>query len=923
MAGAGKGRSTGNNPEDCPVCLTNFDIMQRPHNLPCGHTVCMLCIDKLKEQGRVSCPECRVSHAIPEGGQFPVSFIAEAFIRKMRGAKVAATAASLLPSAKKRKRTAEPADSKEATGFSKKMRFFLQEQEDTVVAAITACRETQSQLDQYQTTLTGWGKWQQQLEDRLQGLVDQSRSAIGLVQQEESRTTTMEVQVKEVEQALQATQEKLHTLKTEEEVGVVVIEVIRCTGEAEQVVQECQECFPDANTVTTIRKVIVASSAALDTSQAVQAALETPTVTTEEPRPQSDPTEPRPQSDPAEPRSQSDPAEPRPQSDPAEPRPQSDPAEPSPQSDPAKPRSQSDPAKPRPQSDPAKPRPQSDPAEPRPQSDPAKPRPQSDPAKPRPQSDPAKPRPQSDPAKPRPQSDPAKPRSQSDPAKPRSLSDPAKPRPQSDPAKPRPQSDPAKPRSQSDPAKPRSQSDPAKPRPQSDPAKPRPQSDPAEPRSQSDPAKPRSQSDPAKPRPQSDPAKSRPQSDPAKPRPQSDPAEPRPQSDPAEPRSQSDPAKPRSQSDPAKPRPQSDPAEPRPQSDPAKPRPQSDPAKPRPQSDPAKPRSQSDPAKAKSQSDPAKPRSQSDPAKPRPQSDPAEPRPQSDPAEPRPQSDPAELRPQSDPAEPRPQSDPAKPRPQSDPAEPRAQSDPAEPRPQSDPDSTIMDRVKLILTLNLKTKDLRSLSQPPLSLIQAGQVFAVCQVEGQRRLARISFEASRLCLHALKEQHHSLDAATLQVSMVVPPSPPCMVFLDLSWPGSSPRRVQIHLSPDTPWGRQFMMMCTGQHGPSYLNTRLFSVGCKGKPGEYVVGGHHKSNDDTLNEGAYSKSGRAGAVRGMAWKDGTQGVCGLFAICTRECRNDIKLPRVFGEVVNGLHVVAEAAQHIKIGEVTVVDCGVVL
>ncbi|XP_050721430.1 histone-lysine N-methyltransferase 2D-like isoform X15 [Eriocheir sinensis] len=860
MAGAGKGRSTGNNPEDCPVCLTNFDIMQRPHNLPCGHTVCMLCIDKLKEQGRVSCPECRVSHAIPEGGQFPVSFIAEAFIRKMRGAKVAATAASLLPSAKKRKRTAEPADSKEATGFSKKMRFFLQEQEDTVVAAITACRETQSQLDQYQTTLTGWGKWQQQLEDRLQGLVDQSRSAIGLVQQEESRTTTMEVQVKEVEQALQATQEKLHTLKTEEEVGVVVIEVIRCTGEAEQVVQECQECFPDANTVTTIRKVIVASSAALDTSQAVQAALETPTVTTEEPRPQSDPTEPRPQSDPAEPRSQSDPAEPRPQSDPAEPRPQSDPAEPSPQSDPAKPRSQSDPAKPRPQSDPAKPRPQSDPAEPRPQSDPAKPRPQSDPAKPRPQSDPAKPRPQSDPAKPRPQSDPAK------------------PRPQSDPAKSRPQSDPAKPRPQSDPAEPRAQSDPAKPRPQSDPAKTRPQSDPAKPRSQSDPAKPRPQSDPAKPRPQSDPAE---------------------------------------------PRPQSDPAEPRPQSDPAKPRPQSDPAKPRPQSDPAKPRSQSDPAKAKSQSDPAKPRSQSDPAKPRPQSDPAEPRPQSDPAEPRPQSDPAELRPQSDPAEPRPQSDPAKPRPQSDPAEPRAQSDPAEPRPQSDPDSTIMDRVKLILTLNLKTKDLRSLSQPPLSLIQAGQVFAVCQVEGQRRLARISFEASRLCLHALKEQHHSLDAATLQVSMVVPPSPPCMVFLDLSWPGSSPRRVQIHLSPDTPWGRQFMMMCTGQHGPSYLNTRLFSVGCKGKPGEYVVGGHHKSNDDTLNEGAYSKSGRAGAVRGMAWKDGTQGVCGLFAICTRECRNDIKLPRVFGEVVNGLHVVAEAAQHIKIGEVTVVDCGVVL
>ncbi|XP_050721271.1 tripartite motif-containing protein 5-like isoform X2 [Eriocheir sinensis] len=307
MAAAGKGRSTGDNPEDCPVCLTNFDdTVQRPHNLPCGHTVCMLCIDKLKEQGRVICPECRVSHAVPEGGQFPVSYIAEAFIKRTRDAKVA-TAASLLPSAKKRKGTAEAADKKEVTGFSKKMRSFLQEQEATVVAAITACREAQSQLDQYQTTLTGWGKRQQHLEDRLQGLVDQSRSARGLVQQENSRTTAMEVKVKEVEQALQAMQETLRTLKTEQEAGVVVTEVFRCTGEAEQVVQECQECFPDASTVTTARKLIVASTAALETSQAVQAALETPTVTTEEPRPQSDPAEPRPQSDPAEPRPQSDP----------------------------------------------------------------------------------------------------------------------------------------------------------------------------------------------------------------------------------------------------------------------------------------------------------------------------------------------------------------------------------------------------------------------------------------------------------------------------------------------------------------------------------------------------------------------------------------------------------------------------------------
>ncbi|XP_050721179.1 uncharacterized protein LOC127001053 [Eriocheir sinensis] len=496
---AGKGCTTGDNPEDCPVCLTNFDdIVQRPRNLPCGHTVCTLCIDKLKEQGRVTCPECRISHAVPEGGQFPVSYIAEALIRMMRDAKVA-TAALSPPSAGKGKEAAEAADKKEVTGFSKKMRSFLQEQEATVVAAITACREARSQLDQYQTTLTGWGERQQHLEDRLQGLVDQSRSARGLVQQEKSRTTAMEVKVKVVEQALQAMQETLRTLKTEQEAGVVVTEVFRCTGEAEQVVQECQECFPDASTVTTARKVREASSAALEAAQAVQAALETPSsVTSEEPRPLSNPAEPRPLSNPAEPRPLSDPAEPRPLSDPAEPRP---------------------------------------------------------------------------------------------------LSDPAEPRPLSHPVEPRPLSD---------------------------------------------------------------------------------------------------------------------------------------------------------------------------PVEPRPLSDPAEPRPLSDPVEPRPQSDPAELSSQSHPEELSSQSGSEEPRPQS--ASEKLQV-------QSDPGSTIMDRVKLILTLNLKAKDLRSLSQPALSLIQAGRVFAVHQVKGQRRLARISLEAGRLCLHTLKEQHHSLDAATLQVSWGLGPPRDTRIFV--------------------------------------------------------------------------------------------------------------------------------------------------
>ncbi|XP_050704303.1 uncharacterized protein LOC126989731 isoform X1 [Eriocheir sinensis] len=452
------------------------------------------------------------------------------------------------------------------------MRSFLQEQEATVVAAITACQEAQSQLDQYEATLTGWGERQQQLEDSLQGLMDQSRSSRELLQHEKFRVAPKRKETKKKEQELQAVREKLRTPATEQEALRVVGTVFHLTSEVEQVLEECQQCFPDAGILNTAWKVREASSAALEAAKAVQAAWET--VSTEEPRRQSVPEEPRPQSVPEEPSSQSDPEEPRPQSHPEE---------------------------------------------------------------------------------------------------------------------------------------------------------------------------------------------------------------------------------------------------------------------------------------------------------------------------------------------------------------PSSQSDPEEPRPQSDPDLTIMEKVQFILEPSLKAEDFRSLTQRTRSLLQAGRVFAVHQVGGQRRRhARISLEAGQPCLHALTDHPPPLGASTLQVSQVVPPSPPCTVFLDLSWPDRALRRVHIRLSPDTPRGRQFLVMCTGQRGPSYRGTSLFGVWRMGRPGECVYGGDYESNDGEgecvllpgLEEGEERRPWRAGDV----WGCGRQGV---FVITTRDNKGGVLHCCVFGEVVEGLHVVAEAAQHSDIKEVTVVDCGVVL
>ena len=163
---------------------------------------------------------------------------------------------------------------------------------------------------------------------------------------------------------------------------------------------------------------------------------------------------------------------------------------------------------------------------------------------------------------------------------------------------------------------------------------------------------------------------------------------------------------------------------------------------------------------------------------------------------------------------------------------------------------------------------------------------------------------------------------------MVPAAPPCRVFLDLAWPGSAPRRVVIQLSPDTPRGRQFVLLCTGQQGPCYPNTRLYKVMGKGWPGERVYGGDNQNNDLTEvaallpqpNESEYRRSARAGAVWRLWGCRGAQ-----FGIITRDCQDSrfSDFEGVFGEVVDGLEGVVAAAQHSPITDVTVVDCGVVL
>lgn len=169
---------------------------------------------------------------------------------RLRGAEAAAAtaAATAAPAAMARRRW---------HGLRSRIRSMLQEQESKVLAAIRTCQEVEAQLGQYQITLAGWCEQQQRLEDGLQRVIGQSRSARELVRQEETRAAAKKEEVKEGGQQLHAALETLRRVAAAHEVAPAIDDADHCTDEAEQRAGECMGMFPDVVAAAAARKVSV------------------------------------------------------------------------------------------------------------------------------------------------------------------------------------------------------------------------------------------------------------------------------------------------------------------------------------------------------------------------------------------------------------------------------------------------------------------------------------------------------------------------------------------------------------------------------------------------------------------------------------------------------------------------------------------
>ncbi|XP_063601353.1 uncharacterized protein LOC134777420 [Penaeus indicus] len=250
--------------------------------------------------------------------------------------------------------------------------------------------------------------------------------------------------------------------------------------------------------------------------------------------------------------------------------------------------------------------------------------------------------------------------------------------------------------------------------------------------------------------------------------------------------------------------------------------------------------------------------------------------------------------------------------------------------------ATVLEKVNTIIGITAETvtiEGLQGLSMPVRLLVEAGKVAAVLTKHGKTRHGRITLHDGAICLHHLQNGCPSTAQYphTLPFYDVIASTGPAfrLVFLDLAWPGSLPCRVYIRIIRDTPMAKQFVLLCTGELGPSYTNSRFFGVVCKGLPGERIVGGDYEFNDGNggatlipglTRSGDYNEFCSVGDVGGWV-SDNSRAA--QFTITTKKSLFPYIDPRVFGKVEKGLKVAKAAAKCRNIKTVMVVDCGIVI
>ncbi|XP_064105667.1 uncharacterized protein LOC135215151 [Macrobrachium nipponense] len=209
--------------------------------------------------------------------------------------------------------------------------------------------------------------------------------------------------------------------------------------------------------------------------------------------------------------------------------------------------------------------------------------------------------------------------------------------------------------------------------------------------------------------------------------------------------------------------------------------------------------------------------------------------------------------------------------------------------------------------------------------MKTGKVFASDCGENVRH-ARISVTEDQVYLHCLEDGRPpelSFEIQHIEVMTLV--KKPKVVFLDIAWDNVPKGRVHIQLNAGSALAEHFLSLCTGKLGPTYVNRKLNDVVYPQtqteRIGSQVYGGSFIEGKVALEDkDFYGSVNSRYACEGIVWMEKDYSFYVLTGI-GRDCTYN----RVFGQVTQGLKILADSVKKILLNdvEVEIIDTGVVL
>ncbi|XP_068209698.1 uncharacterized protein [Palaemon carinicauda] len=240
-----------------------------------------------------------------------------------------------------------------------------------------------------------------------------------------------------------------------------------------------------------------------------------------------------------------------------------------------------------------------------------------------------------------------------------------------------------------------------------------------------------------------------------------------------------------------------------------------------------------------------------------------------------------------------------------------------------------------LLSRRITITDLLALDQFTKCRVQGGTVFAAQNFKHRRRYAKFFIsETNQLLLGHLQDIELPQNSQVVEYSeiMKIREHHLQQLFLELSDGRTSLGRLYINILPDNTRASHFYLLCIGEMGPSYANTRILDICDKGHDRlESLRCGDYENNNGTGGKplvpitpedvADVRLSARGGILAGIG--TGEDRMIGQFKIYLKhDARRFCK--STFATIEDGLDILNRAVvRYSNIAEVFIKECGVVL